>query len=240
MLQGKTKCFQQAQLASRCSTRHGCDMKTLVSHTSQSPQRDLDQLVAGIVLELGGANGRSLKLSEKATPAVVIAGIECAIDHLARWNQHYSHDPVTSAFDYARRLDELLARVETELKNPPEILVNFLFGPWPSERTAPMSFHEVEAAIAFEQKQLLEKLARMRAVCQLQRPPPRHDVTKRHCPAVAYQLMQALSHRPITSSPGSPFRTITSLVFEALSGEQGADLKRQCERLLRLVDRYAA
>jgi hypothetical protein len=211
-------------------------MDTLVSRTSRSPERGLDELVAGIVSELGGANGRALKLSEEATRAVVIAGIETAADHLVQWNQHYGRDALTSVFDYARRLEELLARVETELKNPPETFANFLFGPWPSARTATMSPDEVEAAIASGKKELLEQLARMRVACQLQRRPPRHDVTKRHCPAVACQLMRALSHRPITSSPRSPFRTITSLVFETLTGEQGADLKPQCERFLRLVD----
>ena len=127
--------------------------------------------MAGIVSELGGVNGRALKLSREATPAVVVAGIEGATDDLAELNQYYAIRQM-AVLEHAKRLDRAVARVETELKNSPEIFANFLFGPWPSERTATMSLDELEAAIGSDQKQFLEKLARMRAACQRQRGRP--------------------------------------------------------------------
>jgi hypothetical protein len=100
-----------------------------------------------------------------------------------------------------------------------------------------MPYEDRRTAIASDQEQFLEKLGRMRVACQLQRRPPRRDITQRHCPAVAYQMMQGLSRRPIASSPKSPFRVITALVCQALTGEPVSDLKRQCEEFLRLVRR---
>ena len=207
-----------------------------MDRTSQSPQKSLDEeLVAAFVSELGGVNGRELKLSREATRAAVIAGIEEATDRLARLNQYYPQQ--TAVFEHTKRLDQAVAQLEAELKNSPENFANFLFGPWPSERTATMPLDELETAIASDRRQFLEKLARMRAACQLQQEPPRHDVVKSHCAAVAFQLMQGLSRRPITSSPRSPFRTITALVHEALTGKPTADLKRQCDKLLHLIER---
>jgi hypothetical protein len=45
--------------------------------------------------------------------------------------------------------------------------------------------------------------------------------------------MRELSDRKITGTKDAAFRVITGLLYEALSGQQDADLKRACGTVLR-------
>jgi hypothetical protein len=211
-----------------------------ISRSIRKPRRGIDDdLVVAIVDELGGIDGKELVGSREVTRAAVVAIIQREIEHLAVWNELYGRDAQKRLAEYAEELDGLLAAVEIKLKNPPKIFERFLFGPWPHESNARVSHDIIAAAIVSDQEQTLQKLARMRAACQLEleRQPPRHDFMKRYCAAVAYLLMHELSHRRIASSLGSPFRNITASVFYALTGEPVHDLKRQCESFLRLIGR---
>jgi hypothetical protein len=117
VLQRKTKCFQQAQLASSCSTRHGRDMEQAIS-TASEPARSHDDIVAEIVLELGDARGEFLVLSENDTRAVVMSFVRSltALDSVYR--KEWSRKQRVAEADYAQSLDGLLAELESKLTHP--------------------------------------------------------------------------------------------------------------------------
>jgi hypothetical protein len=61
---------------------------------------------------------------------------------------------------------------------------------------------------------------------------PNFDLTKKHCAQSAFDLMRVFSEREPASTPESPFRTITSLLYQAVSGKR-QDLKKACDTLKR-------
>ena len=60
---------------------------------------------------------------------------------------------------------------------------------------------------------------------------PNYDLAKNLSAEFAYGLMKILSK--ITGTEDKAFRMITSLLYEAVSGEQDADLKRACDAAIR-------
>jgi hypothetical protein len=61
---------------------------------------------------------------------------------------------------------------------------------------------------------------------------PNFDPAKDESARSAYRLMRSLSREKITGTRDRAFRIITSLLYEVLSGEQDADLKRACDAVL--------
>jgi hypothetical protein len=63
---------------------------------------------------------------------------------------------------------------------------------------------------------------------------PRYDQAKRGCAGLAISLMDDFSTKlPTSVTARSPYRAIASLLFEAVTGQQGADLRRPCQTVLR-------
>jgi hypothetical protein len=56
------------------------------------------------------------------------------------------------------------------------------------------------------------------------------------CAWHALGLMRELSDRKITGTKDSAFRVVTGLLYEAVSGQPDADLKRACDSVLQDVD----
>jgi hypothetical protein len=88
---------------------------------------------------------------------------------------------------------------------------------------------------------LLDQLTRMRDACQHAEEKvgvhPNVDHEKSSCAAVAMLLMRRLSaHKPTGTAEGR-FRSISSLLYEALTGQQEVDLKRACQDCLPLDPR---
>jgi hypothetical protein len=84
----------------------------------------------------------------------------------------------------------------------------------------------------------LSELTRLRQVCARAINPgfglhPNHDHAKGLCPWFARGLMLELSNAKITGTKDASFRVISSLLYEAVSGVPGADLKRACDEVLR-------
>jgi hypothetical protein len=210
VLQGKTKRFQQVQLASSCSTRHGRDMEQAVS-TAPEQTRSRDEIVADIVLELGGAQGESLVLSENNTRDVVMSFVTMltALDMVYR--KEWSREQRTSEADYAKNFDCLLAELESKLAHP--------LAPSPDV-------------------QLISGIGRMREACRIQmlfRPKGGRGTSamKRGCAGSALHLMQFFSRCPISGSAETAFPVITALLYEAATGEREASCKRACDHILR-------
>lgn len=84
----------------------------------------------------------------------------------------------------------------------------------------------------------LDELERMRIECErLARDPfvgvhPNFDLVKNSCARSALGLMRKFSQQAPTGTSEGPFRTISSLLYQAVSGER-LDLKRACDAVLR-------
>jgi hypothetical protein len=148
--------------------------------------------------------------------------------------------------EHARKIDKAFENVEKLLKSAPAMLALSLFDPLPrleftdDDRyplAQPMpykSIEEIERAFKARAGRFYAELDRLRKICA--RKPGTHqnyDHAKHLCARFAYGLMQGQSDREITGTADQSFRNIASLMYEAVSGRQNADLKRACDELLR-------
>jgi hypothetical protein len=133
---------------------------------------------------------------------------------------------------YAKRLDAALSEVETLSESPPGVLGLFLLFPRPIVPGEKTSSQE-RATETF-----LAELKRLRKICAQAIAPgfgshPKFDHAKFRCAFLAKALMGNLSKNKATGTEDAPFRVITTLFYEAVSGQPGADLKRACDDVLR-------
>lgn len=185
--------------------------------------------------------------------------VEAVVDSLKPWKNHKSRDTVTAEvnqtlnvllewvlpnkpnFDrrairkHAEKLDRALSKVEKLLESSPGLLALVLFDPRPVLQgdyfpQALGNHREMEARrIAFG-----AELKRLRDVCARDYGDhPNYDRAKRQTAWWSYGLMQKCSDGKITGTENQAFRTITGLLYEILSGQQDADLKRACDTELR-------
>ena len=185
--------------------------------------------------------------------------VEAVVDSLKPWKNHQSRDTVRAQvnqtldvllhwvlpnkpnFDrrairkHAKKLDRALSKVEELLVSGPGLLAWVLFDPRPVLQgdyfpQGPLNRREMEARrIAFG-----AELKRLRDVCARDYGDhPNYDRAKRETASWSYDLMQGHSDRKITGTENQAFRTITGLLYEILSGQQDADLKRACDTELR-------
>jgi hypothetical protein len=64
-------------------------------------------------------------------------------------------------------------------------------------------------------------------------PPPRFHATKWWCAKEAFDLVRLWTNKAPTGYEAGPFRRISVLIHEAMTGEVEADLKRQCDAVLK-------
>lgn len=147
---------------------------------------------------------------------------------------------------HAQRLDDALHKVETLLASAPGPLIWFLLNPRPGMKGGlpdkTQAVENIERANRQRAESFAAELKRLRQVCASGVDPgfgnhPNFDPAKYICPFFAYGLMEALSDRAITGTKDDAFRVITSLLYEAISGQQGADLKRACDSCLSEIRR---
>src|SRR5262249_18749759 len=133
---------------------------------------------------------------------------------------------------HARKLDKALGNVEKLLKSAPEMLAVSLFDPLPP-LVQPMpikSIEEIQQEFQARAGGFYAELERLRKICA--RKPgtnQNYDHAKHLSARFAYALMEELSDGKITGTADQPLRNITSLLYEAVSGQQNADLKRACD-----------
>ena len=85
------------------------------------------------------------------------------------------------------------------------------------------------------------ELKRLREVCARAVDPgfathPNYGHAKHLCAWHALGLMRELSDGKITGTKDAAFRVVTGLLYEAVSGQPDADLKRACDTVLQNVD----
>ncbi len=149
---------------------------------------------------------------------------------------------------HAQRLDRALLSVETLLGSAPLPLRDFLLDPLPTMTNegvimpseTPSEVEKILDANRYRVDFLAAEITRLREVCARAVDPgfgyhPNYDRLKRFCARFARDVMLDLSDRAITGTKDGAFRTITSLLYEAISGQSDADLKRACDSELRYI-----
>ena len=148
---------------------------------------------------------------------------------------------------HAKKLDDALSEVETLLASAPGALAWFLFDPLPRPTlTEDGELHQVRPSIekielTYRADSFSAELKRLRNVCARAVDPgfathPNYDHAKHLCAWQALGLMRELSDRKITGTKDSAFRVVTGLLYEAVSGQPDADLKRACDSVLQDMD----
>ena len=173
---------------------------------------------------------------DRASEATVSAEVNRELDILlqyvprqARWSDR------TRNRAHAQKLDGALREVEklTRLASTPGYLAFLLFSP----RSGPSpSISDIEHA----SQTFAAELKRMRKVCALAVDPrfgfhANYDHAKHLSSQSAHVLMKGMSEKKITGTEGGGFRTIASLLYEAISGPPDTDLKRSCDSVLRNI-----
>ena len=149
---------------------------------------------------------------------------------------------------HAKKLDDALSEVETLLASAPGALAWFLFDPLPRPTlTEDGELHQVRPSIekielTYRADSFSAELKRLRNVCARAVDPgfathPNYDHAKHLCAWQALGLMRELSDRKITGTKDSAFRVVTGLLYEAVSGQPDADLKRACDSVLHVDQR---
>jgi hypothetical protein len=186
--------------------------------------------------------------------------VEEITENLRPWKNHKGRDTVTAAvntalarllrivpfekkfFDprparkHAKKLDKAISKVESLVESSPGMLLGNLFDPTlpltkADDDLDPTPYKSLEECF----DTFFAELKRLRKVCALDYygPHPNYDPAKHESAKSAYFLMRKLSDGKITGTKDQAFRIITALLYEAVSGQQGADLKRACDIALR-------
>jgi hypothetical protein len=142
--------------------------------------------------------------------------------------------------DHAKQLDGALLAVETLLASAPPALSLAFFDPVTITKDGvfvPLSTDEWERAYQ-KGEYFVGELTRLRKVCADAIHPgfgfhPNYDHLKYHCACSAYGLMRDLSDKKIAGTKDGAFWTITSLLYEVVSGKKNVALKRACDSALR-------
>jgi hypothetical protein len=172
----------------------------------REPPGKRDKIIDEVIEKLGGAEGESLLPWSDACRRGVVKSY---IDRLAPLQRADARRRAEA--DIAEDIDDLLAKLEIKLAHSHAPRFN---------------------------AQVLRGIKWMREMCQAQmrgRPEAHGPVKhlKRGCAHCAFDLMWGFSDLRPSSSPGGPFLTITALLFEAVTGEYGADVTRACLAVLR-------
>jgi len=147
---------------------------------------------------------------------------------------------------HAERLDGALLKVETLLSSAPSALAFALFDPVTITeddvlmQAVPSSMDHIDRAFRKRADSLAGELKRLRKVCADAINPgfgfhPNYDHVKYHCAWIAQVLIRELSGGKISGTKDGAFWTITSLLYEAVSGQKDAALKRACDSVLRNI-----
>jgi hypothetical protein len=147
----------------------------------------------------------------------------------------------------AKQLDSALLKVETLVASAPGALALALFDPATITEDgllmwAPSSMDEIKRAYWKHAISFAGELKRLRKVCAGAIDPgfgfhPNYEPVKTQCAWTAHYIMRELSNKKISGTKDGAFWIITSLLYEAVSGQKNAALKRTCDSVLRDIRR---
>jgi hypothetical protein len=134
--------------------------------------------------------------------------------------------------EYAKELDKALSNVQTLLLLSPEALPFILFPPPPPIKPVE-TVEEILQQHNARADPFFAELKRLRKVCARNYGlHHNYDHAKNLSADFAYLLMRELSDGKITGTEDQAFRVVSSLLYEAISRQRGADLKRACDTVL--------
>jgi hypothetical protein len=147
---------------------------------------------------------------------------------------------------HAQKLEKALVNIEELIVKAPSILAIALFRPSPQlefndagDLSMPrQSVEEIQDIYRARANSFIAELKRLRGVCSAAIRPgfghhPNYEVAKHLSAVFARGLIQALSKNEVASSPDAPFREISKLLYEAVTGKRVKDLKRACDEVIR-------
>jgi hypothetical protein len=158
--------------------------------------------------------------------------VECLMMHRELLARIYSRDAVKKNRAAAKRLRDDINRLMMSMEAAPSDVI----------MVAPPPLKPKIAGVAVQDYLLpgdhfgafYEYLWGMDEACQrTERKSASNDHSKTRCAELARGLMRKFSRKRPTSYKGSPFRTITSRIFEHVTGERNVDLERACEAALK-------
>ena len=146
---------------------------------------------------------------------------------------------------HAEELDGALLKVETLVASAPGGLAFAFFDPVTITEDGllmqvPSSIDQFKRSSQKRADSFAGELKRLRKVCADAIDPgfgfhPNYDHVKFQCAWTAHHLMRELSDTRISGTKDGAFWTITSLLYEAVSGQKDAALKRACDSVLRNI-----
>jgi hypothetical protein len=172
----------------------------------------------------------------KQSDAAIVADIIAQLERGGPINDPRARpeDRLTPLGGHARReVQRSLDRVQLQLDPRPQ--------GWPADAPPARTLAEYRKAakalreVAFTEEQR-EAIRQLEAVEQ--EPPERSDALKHYCAAEAYFIMEMFSAKAPTGYETGTFRTIAVLIYEAVSGEDRANLERACETVLHSRRRF--
>jgi hypothetical protein len=172
-------------------------------------------------------------------PKVLLA-IKNSNKFFAEQDHKFSRRSKSDLAKSARKISKYAAALKAELEDAPDLLTDYLFGP-PLARHTVVSKDDLDFLMghSFAREALfMKQLADLHADCQSSLEPPSAsdgpeiDRAKQHCATLAINLMKAFSTKPPVTTPESTFPVVTSLLFEALTGEPDVPIKTACRRAL--------
>jgi len=207
-------------------------------------RRSLEEIIDDIVAALGDTSLDDLVMSEDETRAVLLREIPLFVALLGT-EETDLEEAFAAKLDRARELDGLLGTLAAKLNEPGCVpSAELLFCP-PGGVHRGMSREQIARALDHKpaQREFMQRLVMMRRICQTvaqqlqldrrQKRGPPQDRAKNWAARRAIYLMLTKTRLLPTGSQHGAYRDIASLLYEALTGEQGVDLKRACDRELR-------
>jgi hypothetical protein len=149
--------------------------------------------------------------------------IKDSIGFFKRFGFWFSRDGCAAMAKEAGELEAVAAALEEKLKALSGPLADYLFAPMP-----------VDGETLIKQLALLQLRLSWMQLPEGEggRRGPEQDRKQDYCAVLARNLMKQFSTLSITGTAEGPYRVTASLVYEALTGEAGKDLKRACDRAL--------
>jgi len=135
---------------------------------------------------------------------------------------------------HAEKLDRALLNVEKLIESSPDKVKLSLFYPHYPPSPISTGIEDVSNLHQNRVESFIGEIRRLRQVCHNAiklgyGSHPNTDTEAHGCASLASALMLNLSHeKPSSSSDKSRLRQITSLLYEAVTGEVGRDLARAC------------
>src|SRR6516225_2371841 len=157
----------------------------------------------------------------------------------------FARASMTAMIEDAGQIADLIARLENKLADSSRITP-----PWARTDRAFPADDPLAERRAYE-KALLGPLWQMRLDCErllaqrseekarnwdeafVGRSGPEFDRDQRRCATLGYALMKVFSDKEISSYDEGPYCSITTLLYEAMTGRDNVDLRQHCEAVIK-------